>query len=255
MLLALLLADLILPAPAAAKTDAERAYRLLEQGHIPEARRALEAELRKHPNHIEARYNLAVLLEEMLHQSEAEALYRRNLKQSWHLPSLINLVVMLKRQKRVDEAIDWLRSATKHLRHEAAPWYMLAEISESRGDLQHAGEQYRQATRADPLNGFGWLRLAQFQSRHRLDDRGLKYGKKAIRLLADCAACWRRYGDILTANERHHEALAAYQRSLAIDPDAKTRQQLINTLRRLGETERAERMQQTLDAWLKHRMP
>jgi hypothetical protein len=40
--------------------------------------------------------------------------------------------------------------------------------------------------------------------------------------------------------------------SLAIEPLAVTRQRLIDALHKLGEHERAERMQRALDVWKKH---
>ena len=251
-LLMLLLSALAVPSLVSAKSDVEQARQLIEQKQIPEARRALERDLRMHPGNLETRYLLAVLLQDIDHQSEAETLYRKNLERSWHLPSLINLAALLQRRGEVTKAQAWLESATKHMRHEAAPWYLLAAISEQNGDSSLAREQFRQATRADPLNGFAWLRFATFQARNHLDDSGIKYAKKAIRLLADCAICWRKYGDIMTENHRNRDALTAYQRSLAIHPDAGTRQQLINTLRRLGQRSRADRMQQALDAWRKY---
>jgi len=240
------------PGHADAKPDFQVAQQLIEQGRITEARRALQSELRVHPRNIEARYSLAVLLEDIGHHADAQPLYKKNLSLYWHLPSLINLAALLEKQGKTEQARQWLEKATKKLRHEAAPWYMLAAISEKNGQLKTAVSQYKKAIKADPLNGFAQLRFAEFQSRHKLADRGVRFAKKAIRLLPDCAPCWRGYGDIMRSAGHNKQALAAYQRSLAIQPDSQTRQQLINILRTLGQTERAKRMQQALDAWRKH---
>lgn len=242
----------IWPADCMGRSDFQKAQQLIEQGKIPEARRALQSELKINPRNIEARYDLAVLLEESGHHADAQSLYEKNLRFSWHLPSLINLAAMLERQGHVEKAYQWLEKATKKFRHEAAPWYLLAAISEKTGHISKATTQHKKSIKADPLNGFAWLHFAAFQSRHKLADKGIKYAKKAMRLLSDCAPCWRSYGDIMQQTGHNNEALAAYQRSLAIRPDNQTRQQLIITLRHLGQTERAERMQQALDAWHKY---
>ncbi len=242
----------IWPLHTYAKSTYQQARQLIEQGRIPEARRALQSELRVNPGNVEARYDLAVLLEDIGQQADAKSLYEKNLSFYWHLPSLINLATLLERGGKTEQARHWLEKATRKIRHEAAPWYLLAAISEKKGHIRKAGTQYKKAIKADPLNGFAWLRLAEFQSRRQLADKGIKFAEKAMRLLPDCAPCWRSYGNIMRATGHSNKALAAYQRSLAIRPDSQTRQQLINVLRQLGQTDRAERMQQALDAWRKH---
>jgi len=242
----------IWPADCMARSAFQRAQQLIEQGQIPEARRALQSELRINPRNIEARYDLAVLLEESGHHADVQSLYEKNLSISWHLPSLINLAAMLEQQGHVEKAYQWLEKATKKIRHEAAPWYLLAAMSEKSGHISKATTQHKKSIAADPLNGFAWLHFANFQSRHKLADKGIKYAGKAIRLLPDCAPCWRSYGNIMQQTGHNNDALAAYQHSLAIQPDSSTRQQMITTLHSLGQTERAKRMQQALNAWRKH---
>ena len=251
----LLTLSIIIASPALAETPFEAADRLIEAGHIPEARRALAAELRMHPEHVEARYNLAVLLQQIDKQQEAAELYRANLAIAWHLPSVINLVALLQKQGYTDQARQWLQKSTKQLRSEAAPWYLLAAMAEGEGRTGDARQHYRKAVTTDPLNGFAHLRLAAFQSRHKLADKGLKEANRAMQLLPDCAPCWRKSGDILLAADLHQQALKAYQSALAIKPDITTRQQLIHLLERLAEHQRATRMQQALDVWKKHYPP
>jgi len=240
------------PTDSFGKSDFQIAQQHIEKGQTTEARRALQSELRVNPRNIEARYDLAVLLENIDHHSDALSLYKKNLSISWHLPSLINLAALLERQGKTEQSRRWLEKATKKIRHEAAPWYVLASMSEKDGNNALAITQYKKAIKADPLNGFAWLHFATFQSRHKLADQGITYAKKAMRLLPDCAPCWRKYGNIMQVTGHNNKAIAAYQRSLAIRPDSQTRQQLITTLRRLGKTDRANRMQQALDAWRKH---
>jgi len=252
MAVILMMTVTIWPLHTYAKTAYQQALQLIEQERIPEARRALQSELRVGPGNVEARYDLAVLLEDIGQQADAQSLYEKNLSFYWHLPSLINLAALLQRSGKTEQVRQWLEKATENIRHEATPWYLLAAISEKKGHIRKAVTQYKKALQADPLNGFAWLRFAEFQSHRQLADKGIKFAEKAMRLLPDCAPCWRSYGNIMRATGQRNKALAAYQRSLAIRPDSQTRQQLINVLRQLGQTDRAERMQQALNAWRKH---
>lgn len=234
-----------------AKSPFQAAQRFIETGQHTEARRALKSELRMRPENIEARYNLAVLLEDIQHQQQALTLYEENLTYAWHLPSIINLAALLQHQGKTKQARLWLQKATKKIKHEATPWYLLAAMAEQDGQMVKAASLYRKALKADPLNGFAYLHYADFQSRHEESDKGLKYAAKATRVLPNCAPCWRKYGDILHKAGQKQDAIKAFQRSLAIQPNSETRQHLIDTLHSLGQHKRAERMQQALNTWRK----
>jgi len=223
----------------------------MQAGQWSEARRSFERELLEHPENQQARYNLALLLAQNGHSDDAATLYRQNLEIGWHFPSAINLAQLLQTSGNNEEAASLLTRAAKESPHEATPWYLLAEAADHAGNPDLAGQHFLQALKADPANGYAHLRYAAFQSRHGLEDHGIREGKKALALLPDCATCWRQYGDILLASGDHAAARAAWQRSLAIDPTTETRQRLIDLLRLEGQTEQAERMQQALDRWKK----
>jgi len=233
-------------APIWAETAFERSEALIAAGQTSEARRALRSELRMRPDHVEARYNLAVLLQEIGHDDEALALYRQTLAIAWHLPSVVNLSQLLQQQGKWNEARRLLIKATTKLRDEAAPWYMLAALSEKAGDQRQAKKRFHKAIKVDPLNGFAWLHLAEFQSRFQGAKQAEKSAAKALRLLPACAPCWRVYAEILQQNKAYEKALIAFQRSLAIHPSHETRKELISTLRSLGETKRDDIMQRAL---------
>jgi tetratricopeptide (TPR) repeat protein len=237
-----------------AKSPFQAARHFIEKGQYTEARRALKSELYMHPENIEARYNLAVLLEDIAHPAQAIELYEKNLAYAWHLPSVINLAAILQRQGKQEEARLWLQKATKNLRYEATPWYLLAAMAERDCEAEKAEALYKKALKADPMNGFAYLHYGEFQSRREISDKGLKYAARATHLLPNCAPCWRRHGDILRAVGKNRLAVEAFQRSLAIQPNNKTRQHLINALHSLGRHERADRMQKALDTLRKHRI-
>jgi tetratricopeptide (TPR) repeat protein len=237
---------------AHAKSPFQAAQHFIETEQYTEARRALKSELRMRPENIEARYNLAVLLEDIHHQQQALTLYEENLTYAWHLPSIINLAAILQDQGKTEQARQWLQKTTKKIKHEATPWYLLAAMAEQDGQMVKTTSLYRKALKVDPLNGFAYLHYANFQSRHGESDKGLKYAAKATRLLPNCAPCWRKYGDILQRAGQKQRAVESFQRSLAIQPDSETRQHLIDALRSMGQHKRAERMQQVLNTWRKH---
>jgi len=237
---------------AHAETPFQTAQQFIESGQITEARRALESELKLRPDNLEARYNLAILLQDIGHSDESRKLYETNISLGRHLPSMINLATLLQQQGQPDKATQLLESATKQFKFEATPWYLLAQQAEKRGNQIEAIQLFQNGLKADPLNGFAYLHYADYQSRYAMKGFGLTYGARAIRLLPVCAPCWRTYGDILHRANKDDEALAAYQRSLAITPDDKTRQQLVTSLRALGQSERANHIQSGLDAHRKH---
>ncbi|MDQ6999099.1 MAG: hypothetical protein Q9M17_10335, partial [Mariprofundus sp.] len=206
-----------------AETFFQTSSRLIATGQISEARRALRSELRVRPENIEARYNLALLLQEIDHQSDALLLYKENLAMAWHLPSVVNLAQLLEMQGKKEEARQWLQQASKAIKFEAAPWYLLAKAAEKEGDMVSARALYDKAIKADPLNGFARLYRAEFKFHQQRDDHGLKDAAKAMGLLPRCAPCWSVYGEMLEAEGLHAQALGAYQRSQAIQPDDVTR--------------------------------
>jgi len=233
--------------PVLAASPYESSLQLIAIGRITEARRALKTELRMRPEHLEARYNLALLLEDIGHTDDALALYRKNLSIGWHLPSLVNLAALLERQGEIDLARSWLEKATMKMHDEAAPWYLLAAMAEKKGDMSTARSYFYKATKVDALNGFAWFHLAVFKFRQHSGDGGLKNAAKAMRLLPRCAPCWQTYGDMLQARKKHQQAMLAYQKSIAIEPSNETRKHLIITLRSLGEHRRADAMQRIID--------
>jgi len=198
-------------------THLETAQQHLFSGHEYEARHALELEIADHPDNLDARYNLAVLLERSGHEKEAAGLYRENLEHQ-HLPSMVNLSAWLRRQGQVDEARALLQQATQDYRSEAVPYYLLAEMSEQDGKNDQAASLYRKAIKADNKNGYAHLRFAQFLADTGDIGAAVAQAHKAVRLLPRCGSCLNMAGDILAKGGKNSQALALWQRSIAIAP-------------------------------------
>lgn len=223
-----------------------------QQEQWTEARRAWQEELSQHPKNLDARYRLAKLLEEAGHQADAQALYKKNMQIGKHLNTVIALSQLYRNENNLELAVKLLKKASKDFRNEAVPWYLLAGIAVQNKLPKQANDYFQKALNADPMNAFAYLRYAQFLSDKKQHSQSIKYAAKALRLKKKCAPCWRIYGDLLRAADQPQNALQAYQRSLAIQPDSNTRQHLIDLLAQLGEHQRAARMQQALDAWKKN---
>jgi Tfp pilus assembly protein PilF len=230
----------------------EQAYRHLENKQWTEARRAFESELIVHPKNLEARYNLAILLQQAGHHDQALELYKKNIAQGWHLPTFVNLAAIYAASGDIAQARTLLEKAAKRFRNEATPFYLLADLEERAGHIDSADRWYKRALRADPLNGFAHIRYARFLAGRNRYEEALKHARRAIRLQPKCSTCLTILGDIQARSKKQDLAVESYQKSLAIKPNAETRRRLIDMLHQLGRHERANRMQQALDAWLKH---
>lgn len=128
-------------------------------------------------------------------------------------------------------------------------------MAEAADQPSEAGGWYRKALRADPLNGYAHLRYARFLAHTDSSGLALKHAERATRLLPESAYSWQLLATIHAAVDEPERALAAYQRSLAIEPLSGTRQQMIDLLRKMGDHQRAEKMQQALDAYNRYRHP
>jgi len=199
-----------------------------------------------HPDNLEARYNLAVMLESIQHGKEARATYLENLRRKPHLPTMINLSAIYIRQGKRDQAAGLLHRASGSFRDEAAPWYLLAGMAERDDNIALARRQYRQALKADPLNGFAHIRFARFLSIHNDSRQALKHAKRATGLVPGCAECWKIRADVLWKSGQLKQSYAAYQRSAALSPDPRTRKQMVKLLYAMGEKDRARNLERGL---------
>lgn len=229
----------------------EHAYGHLEQNEWTEARRAFETELVAHPGNLDARYNLALLLAKAGHPDSEKELYLENMKLGWHLPTIVNLAAIYSNEGNIPAARALLQKGARHFRHEATPLYLLAGIEE-KSSRKKADGLYEEALEADPLNGYAHIRYARFLAGEKKYTDALKHGERGVALLPDSAAALSTLADIQVAAGSYEDALGSYQKSLSIQPDPDTRQKLINLLHKVGDHDRADRMQQALDAWLRH---
>lgn len=219
---------------ACTNTHFEAAQEHLYKGEELKARQALKLEITNHPDNLDARYNLAVLLERIGDEKEAAALYRENLNRDRHLPSVVNLSAWLRRHGQTDDARRLLQQATQDYRSEAVPWYLLAEMAQQNENNDLATTLYRKAIKADKKNGYAHLSFARFLAASGKIDKAISQANRAVQLLPECAPCLNIAGDILSQGGKDSRALALWQRSIAIAPEAALRdkiQQAIKAIR------------------------
>jgi len=219
-----------------AGTYFESAQQYLNAGQETEARRALELELSYRPDNLEARYDLAVLLERIGHEDSATELYRENIRRGHHLPSVVNLSAWLKTHGQIEQAYDLLQQATQDFHDEAVPWYLLADMVEQAGNNKQAYELYQKALKADEKNAYANLRFARFLAATKHPDAAVAQAEKAVSLLPSCAPCLKLAGDIFDQTKNHAGALALWQRSIAIQPDRALRQKILRAQNSGGKT-------------------
>jgi len=221
---------LLTPICSQAGTYFDESQSLLQQGLETEARRALELEIAAHPRNLEARYNLAVLLERIGHRDAAASLYRENLTRGSHLPSVVNLSGLLRAAGKNNQTRKLLEKATERYRAEAVPWYLLAEMAEQAGNKASASRYYRKAIEADDMNGFAHLRYARFLATNRNLTGAVSEARRAVELQAECAPCLKLAGNIHAQAGNRREALALWQRSIAIAPDLQLRDKILHAM-------------------------
>jgi len=229
----------------------EKAFKHLQKEEFTEARRSFEAELIAKPKNLEARYNLALLLQMSGHADQELKLYEKNISLGWHLPTVVNLSSLYISDNKKNKAYALLTKSLKRFKNEATPRYLLAEMDAAAGNKELADERFKDALKADPLNGFAHVRYARFLSQQDRNEAALKHAKRATRLQPKCTMCLNTLGDIQIQKALYNSAIASYQKSLAIEPTAATRQRLIDALHKTGDHQRADHMQRALNAWKK----
>ena len=169
--------------PDSAKAHYNAGIALLRLGRLEEALAASRTALQHDPNYVEADSNAGAALFKLGRFDAAEAHYRRALeRQPDYAPALRNLIVLLVRQDRFDEAEQRLRSP------QAATGTLLdveGELRLRQGRYAEAVALYRSLAEAQPDN----------------------------------AEAHSNIGVALYHLGRPSEALASFQRALALDPD------------------------------------
>jgi len=192
----------------------------LDSGRVEEAiasfRRAVELD----PQLYEPQRNLAVALTVAGKKDEASDAFRIARQME---PSEIGLYVvssqLLMDADRTDEAITVLEEARTWAPESAPVESQMGLIRLRRGETEAALEAFRKAVALEPDDPESHNRLALGLSRAREGDCGLEAIEKALELLPDAPHLLDSLGTVRLARGETAEAVAAYRRAVAAEPD------------------------------------
>lgn len=207
-------------APDTAAYHASLADALGRMGRAGEAESHYRRALAITPDVFQAHYNLGNLLRQQGMKDEALAHYRRAAELAPDFADAANnLGALLAEAGRIEDALAVYRSAgERHPRH-AGIHNNLGNVLKLARRLEEAAAAYRRVTELAPGVAEGWRNLAAT-----LKDLGEvaeaeKHGRNALALAPADAVVLDTLGNILMAAARANEALACYDRALALRPD------------------------------------
>jgi protein O-GlcNAc transferase len=223
-------------------------------GRLAEAERCYAAVLARVPEHPEALHHLGLLRHQQGRAAEALALLERAIALDDGQPRFrLNLGTILAAQGRAREAarvraMAWLQ-AGQPARAEALLRPLLAQDAADaqlhlllgdalRGLDRHAEAEaaYRRAAELSPGTHQAWLGLALLARARRDGEAALALLERAAALAPEPGPIHSLRADVLVAQARHAEALAAYRRALEADPgDRSTHGSLIYCLHYMDE--------------------
>ena len=184
-----------------------------------------------------ARFNLAVLLTRFRRFDRAEAIYRDLIaKEAEDIRARYNLASLYQAQGKLGQAADqWQRLLAIDDQLPSAHG-ALGEILMMAGEPTAAARHYASAATAQPDNVIWWANLAEASRMVGDYGRALVAIQRAIQLAPDSAMYLNRLAEIqveihraLGRHESLEDAVAAWRRSLQIDPSQEQVRRLLET--------------------------
>ena len=119
--------------------------------------------------------------------------------------------------------------------------YLQGILLQDRGDVEGAVAAYRRAVEVEPTHAFAWVNLGRLLDDRLAWDEALACYDRAIALPAgeQDAVAWSNRGNTLLSLDRFEEALACYERALALEPDGEALRGRQTALGWLGRVEEA----------------
>lgn len=128
------------------------------------------------------------------------------------------LAVDLRRQGRLDEAINACRRALEYAPGDARAWSELAHALRMEGQLEEAKEAADRALELDPNLAGAWFNLSAVLLAQGDAARGIEANRKALELKPDFAEAWSNLGGALGARGDRAGEIDAYRRALDSNP-------------------------------------
>ncbi len=149
LLLALAFLSGCFTVPPPIESHFNRGVELYDEGKYAEAIEEYKLALRRDPDDLFAKYNLAVVYQDQEKYDRAEKLYREILDQTEDTRSRVNLAAIHYVRGDREAAYAELKQAARHNPDSAVPWSALGEYRQREKDFDRAENHYLQALEID----------------------------------------------------------------------------------------------------------
>jgi tetratricopeptide (TPR) repeat protein len=193
---------------------------LKDQGELPDAEKQIRRALALRPGYADAHYNLGNVLLDSGRAEEAINEYRQAITRQPRMANAhYNLAHALKEQGRLAEAAEAYEHALAVSPDWRAARLTLGTLLHELGRLAEAEACFRRAHEAHPQASEGLDEWAQILDLLGSKDKAIEVRQCLCELEPQQVKPWFELGLAFQRSHRAADALAAYQRGLAIDPD------------------------------------
>lgn len=213
-----------------AEPAVRRAWESMQLGHSDNAELDLQSFLARNPHHIEARYLLALLLEQktrkavrsnkdtdknQFENTRAELLNIVN--QQAFLPAYLKLVDLYLDEGNLSEAAHWLDKIIPRYQQSAEIWFHQGRLMEFKNELDEAQAAYTNALALDAKHPEYHYRLAQVHLKREQWHACRLELLQTLAISPDDARCWKLLGYLAERQGDLQQAAQWYKASLQPD--------------------------------------
>jgi serine/threonine-protein kinase len=194
---------------------------LTDQKKLDEAVDAYRKAIELNPKHEASYNNLGVTLKVQGKVDEAIAAYRKAIELNpTSADAYYNLGIVLRSQKRLDEAVAAYRKAIELEPGDSDISRNLGALLHEQGKIGEANAAFRDAVENNPNDASAYRNLGAFLCCTLKDHGGaVSWLRKAIELNSKDAQAYVSLGCALSHDGKVREAIAEYEKGLAVDPD------------------------------------
>lgn len=203
--------------------DGEAAYQTRNYG---EATALFEEYVSRRPNNPWGHYMLGLSAWKMGDLVKSESAFETALRiDTAHMKSLVNLSRVLIEQKRYDDAIVKLTTASEVDEESATVQRLMARAYSAKGETDHAIDAYRRAIAIDGSDAWSMNNLGMLYLEQGFVEDALPYLAKAVQTKENVAAFHNNLGMALEHQGRFVAAATAYKSAVSADPGYKKAKQ------------------------------
>jgi superkiller protein 3 len=168
--------------PAPIESHYNRGVDLYDQKKYADAIEEYKLALRENPDNLFARFNLAVVYQDLKEDDSALRLYREILAKTEDTNSRINISSILYKMGDKAEAFKELEQAANHNRDNPNPLSVWGSYLQQENQLDQALEKYKAAVKIDPKHAPTWHRMGNVYALKKEYDSAFEAYSKAVML-------------------------------------------------------------------------